>query len=417
MASYDVLVAGGGPAGAAAAITAGRLGAKTLLVERYGFLGGMATAGLVSPFMVSRSSSGETIMSPFFSEIVDRLRSRGAALSGELFSQPHIAFDPEALKNVLLEMSLEAGVKLSLHSLVTGAILRGNRFSGVVIDGKSGQFRAFSDVSVDSTGDADLAWMAKAPFVAGREGDGLMQPATLNFRVAGIDPEKMPERDELDSLFRKAVESGAVSVKRDKLLWFETTRPGELHFNVTRVTGVDGTSVSDLTRAEVVSRKQAEEVFAFLKAEVPGFESAYVSATGAQVGIRETRRIVGEYVLTGEDVTEGADFPDAIARCSYPVDIHDPKGKGTKFNPLTKPYSIPYRCLVPGKIEGLLVAGRSISADHVAQSSLRVMPTCFMLGEAAGAAAAQVAKARTVPRKADTARLVRQLREMGANYL
>jgi hypothetical protein len=413
----DVLVVGGGVAGFAAAIASARAGGRTILVERYGFLGGAATAGLVGPFMVSRSSSGEFIESPIFLEVIDELEARGSCLRGELFDQPHIAFDPEVLKTIILEKVLDAGVSLYLHSFAGGVILKEERFSGVTLESKSGQFRIFSKVTVDSTGDADLAWMSGAPFKIGREKDGLMQPATLFFRVGGVDASKMPAREEMDRIFLKARDDRRVNVPREKLLWFETTREGELLFNVTRVTGVDGTKVEDLTRAEVSGRKQVSEVFDFLKSEVPGFAGSHIVSVAPQIGIRESRRIVGEYLLTEDDVMRGADFPDVIAKCSYPVDIHDPKGKSTTFKPLTKPYDIPYRCLVPKRVENLLVAGRPISVDHVAHSSTRVMPTCMAVGEAAGIAAALSVKKKCSPKHVDVGAVQDVLAGLGANYV
>ncbi len=399
----DVLVAGGGPAGVAAAVAAARAGARTTLVERYGFLGGMASAALVNPFMVSRSGDGGLIMSPFFREIVSELERRKACASGELFGQPHIAFDPEELKSVLLGLCVSSKVSLLFHSDVNEVVLKENRFSGVDASFKSEQFRVLSRVSVDATGDGDLAFLAGAPHELGRPRDGAMQPATLYFRVGGVDGDRMPSREKMDEMFAAARNDGRVSVQKEKLLWFPTTRRGELTFNVTRITGVDGTRAEDMTRAEIEGRSQVEQIFGFLKCSVAGFESSYLSQVAPQVGVRETRRIIGEYVLTGEDVASGKMFDDSIAECSYPIDIHSPTGAGTTFKPLSRPYGIPYRCLIPKRIENLIVAGRPISVDHEAFSSTRVMPTCFATGEAAGIAAAFSVKSRVVPRKLDAA--------------
>jgi hypothetical protein len=405
----DVLVVGGGPAGTAAAVASARAGAKTTLIERYGFLGGMATAALVNPFMVSKTPAGELIMSPLFKEIIGELEKRKACVRGQLFGQPHIAFDPEELKSILLDLCNSSGIKLYLHSEVSEVVLRENRFSGVDVHFKSEQFRIMSKVAVDATGDADLAFLAGVPHELGRPQDGAMQPATLYFRAGGVDTSKMPSREKMDEMFVKARDEGRVKILREKLLWFETTRAGELNFNVTRIIGIDGTKVEDITRAEVEGRAQVEQLFAFLKDEMPGFGSSYILNVAPQAGIRETRRIVGEYVLTGEDVLSGVQFNDAIAKCSYPIDIHSPKGMGTVFKPLSKPYDIPYRCLIPKKIENLIVAGRPISVDYEAFSSTRVMPTCFAVGEAAGIAAAFSVKSRVIPRKLDVSFVQRAL--------
>jgi len=417
MLNCDVLVAGAGPAGFAAAIAAAREGVKVILIERYGFMGGMATAGLVNPFMLSRSESGEILMSPIFKEVVRKLKERSAALDGELFDQPHIAFDPEVLKSILFDMVSSSPIKLYLHSFVGGVILKENRLVGSIIEGKAGQFRIFSKVTIDATGDADVAWMSGAEYELGRPKDNLMQPATLNFRVGGVRVDIMPSREEMDKAFRLAKEEGRIKTEREKLLWFETTRAGELHFNVTRITRVDGTKVEDLTRAEVEGHKQADEIFNYLKTEVKGFEDSFIVSTAAQVGIRETRRIIGKYVLTKEDVLDGKSFDDEIAKCSYPIDIHDPKGKGTTFRPLTRPYGIPYRCLIPNKIENLIVAGRPISVDHEAFSSTRVMPTCMAVGEAAGIAASLSVKRKASPAKINAEEVRQFLVKFGANYI
>lgn len=413
----EVLVVGGGPGGVAAAIAASRGGAKTLLVERYGFLGGMATVGLVNPFMVSRFPSGELIMSPIFKEIIMRLKSRNAAKEGELFGQPHIEFDPELLKIILFDMVGEYKVQLSLHSFATGISAKDGRLTGIEIRTKSGQVKILACVTVDATGDADIAARSGAPYELGRDKDGLMQPATLNFRVGGVNTDKMPGREEINKLFLMARQEGRIKFEREKLLWFETTIPGELQINATRITGIDGTRAEDITCAEREGRDQVDQVFKFLKGEVPGFESSFIAKTATQVGIRETRRIIGDHVLTEDDVLSGRKFEDAIAKCSYPIDIHDPKGKGTIFKTLSKPYDIPYRCLIPKKVKNLIVAGRPISVTHEAFSSTRVMPTCFAVGEAAGIAAALSAKKKVDLRSLNVKDIQKILTGYGANYL
>ena len=401
-AQVDVLVVGGGPAGFAAAVAAARSGVKTLLVERYGFLGGMATAGLVNPFMVSRIE-GELNLQGIFGEVIDRLNAENAAQEGELFGQPHIVFDSEILKSILQEMVKESGAKPILHSLATGVILKDNILKGIAIENKSGQQRILSKVIIDATGDGDIAFMAGVPCETGRKEDGLAQPMTLNFRVGGVDTSRMPSRDEINRLYIKAKKDKEFSCPREKLLWFETIRAGELHFNTTRVPKRDGTKVEDLTAAELEARQQVMGLVRFLKNRVPGFENSYLLSTAAQIGVRETRRIKGEYVLTKDNILCGQKFEDAVARASYPIDIHNPEGEGTIFQPLPEGvyYEIPYRCLVPQKIDNLLVAGRPISVTHEALSSTRVMPTCMATGEAAGTAAAISAKKNIIPRKID----------------
>jgi len=407
----DVLIAGGGPGGLAAAVSAARNGADTLLVERYGFLGGMATAGLVNPFMTYWAGE-EQIIGGVLQEIVDRLTELGAYGKGS-----RTAFDPEAFKYVADRMCEDAGVKVLLHSFATDARISGGIIESVEIAGKSGKRTARARVFVDGTGDADLAFMAGARCEKGRAEDGLTQPMTLNFRVCRVDVPRIPPKAEFDELFNKAKAEGRVNCPRENVLYFLTTRDGEIHFNQTRIINSDGTSSEDLSRAEIEGRRQAWELLEFLRRDVPGFEQSDMLTSGPQIGVRETRRVIGEYVLTGDDVLSAGKFADCIARGSYSIDIHNPTGAGTliKRLPPGESYDIPYRCLVPLGIDNLLIAGRPISATHEAHSSLRIMPICIAIGQAAGTAAALSVKQKVAPRKLDVGLLQDTLRAQGAN--
>ena len=312
----DILICGAGPSGIAAAISAARLGAGVVLVEKYGFPGGMATAGLVNPFMVSKFE-GRDLVRGIFEEVVSSLRQKNAALDGELFGQPHIVFDPEVLKLLLLELLEKASVKTIYHSFVCGSIMKGDEIKGVVASTKSGDVRLFAKAVIDATGDGDVAALSGCAFELGREKDHLCQPATLNFRVSGVDEARMPLREQMDALYLEAKKKGSTRSPRENLLWFETTQKGTLHFNSTRIPRIDGTDVFDLSKAEIEGRKQVESLFEFLRSSVPGFGSSYISSVACQAGIRESRRIKGLYTLTAEDVTEGRKFEDAIARCNY----------------------------------------------------------------------------------------------------
>lgn len=411
----DIVVAGGGPAGVAAAIAAARLGGRVLLLERYGFLGGMATAALVNPFQISKIN-GQLIHRGIFLEVVEALQKHNAAIEGSLFGQHHIAFDHEELKFVLHHMVRNANVKLLHHVFVSGAIMQGDMVAGVQVESKSGGIRIFSKVVIDCTGDADVAVRAGAPFEKGRGGDGVLQPMTMNFNMAGVDMKRLPAREEQNKLFQEAKVSGRLTVPREKLLWFETTRSDEIHFNTTRVIRVDGTNVEDLTRAEMEGRLQVEEIVQFLKRCISGYENAHLSAIGPQIGVRETNRIVGEYVITEKDVWEGRKFDDAISSNAYPLDIHNPEGEGTVWKPLPEGvyYTVPYRALIPQKVEGILVAGRPISSTHEAHSSIRVMPHCMNIGEAAGIAAALAVKHRKRVHEVPASLIQEKLRENGA---
>ena len=409
-----VVVAGGGPAGVGAAVAAARMGARVTLAERYGFLGGMATVALVHPWMPF-SAGDKQLVGGVLQEVINRLRTHNAYRDTTQLGHRSHCFDPELLKRVLQELLLEAGVELRLHCFVVGAKKRQNTINGIVIESKSGREVLRGDVVIDCTGDGDVAARAGAPCEKGRAEDGFMQPMTLHFRMARVDVPRMPPREEINRLYDAAKEAGRVQCPRENVLWFETTRDDEIHFNTTRVVEVDGTSSLDLSKAEIESRRQAWEIAEFLQREVPGFEKAYLSVTGPQIGVRETRRIMGEYVITEEDVLGARKFEDGIALASYPVDIHNPRGAGTVIRhlPPGEWYSIPYRCMVPRDVDGLLVAGRPISSTHEAHSSVRVQPTCYAMGQAAGIAAAMAAAERIPPRAVDAQAVRAEIRNQG----
>jgi len=406
----QVLVAGGGPAGLATAVAAARKGAETVLIERYGFLGGMATAGLVNPFMAWHAG-GKPLVAGIFQEMLDGMK----ALGGYGGRGAGHAFDPEVFKLAADQMCQQAGAQVRLHTLLTGVQVEGRRITSITTESKSGAEKWSAQVWVDCTGDADLAFRAGVPCDEGREGDHLSQPMTLNFRMAGVKIARMPSRAEINRRFDKATAEGRVRCPRENVLWFHTTRPGVVHFNTTRVTGKSGVSADDLTEAEVEARRQAHELARFLVSDVPGFEKAYLQQSGVQIGVRESRRIRGEYTLTGDDVVQARKFPDGIARCNYPIDIHSPTGAGTLIREVPEGdwYEIPYRCLLPVGIDNLLVAGRCVSATHEGQSSLRVMAQCFAMGQAAGTAAAMAVERGCAPRDLAPEELRTALREQG----
>jgi len=405
-----VLVIGGGPAGIAAAVAAARRGTETTLIERYGFLGGMATAGLVNPFM-SWHIGRKPLVAGIFQEMLERMK----ALGGFGSRRARTAFDPEVFKLAADQICQEAGVHVRLHTLLTGVAVEEGRLAGVTTESKSGTEQWTAQAYVDCTGDGDLAFRAGVPCEEGRARDHLTQPMTLSFRMAGVKIARMPDRKEINRLFDKAKAEGRVHCPRENVLFFYTTQPGVVHFNTTRVTGRSGVNADDLTAAELEARRQAHELARFLISDVPGFEKAYLQQSGAQIGVRESRRIRGDYALTGDDVVQARKFPDGIARCNYPIDIHSPTGAGTVIRevPAGDWYEIPYRCLLPQGIDNLLVAGRCVSATHEGQSSLRVMPQCFAMGEAAGTAAAMAIQRTCKPRDLPADELRNALREQG----
>jgi hypothetical protein len=400
--SYDVIVVGGGPGGVCAAVGAAKEGAAALLIERYGFLGGMATAGLVNPFMPYKVK-GRRLTSAVFNELLDRLQRVGALAEGQ-----HV-FDDEQMKIVLDQMMADHGVDLLLHSTLTGVEMDGRRITRVQTAGKSGRIDLSGAMFIDSTGDGDLAALAGAPVEIGRAEDGLCQPMTLCFRIGGVSgaPPVGQLREELTALYLEAKVAGEVDNPREDILIFATMVPHIFHFNTTRVIQRDGTDTLDMTAAELEGRRQAFELFQLFRRRSPRFKDAYLVKMAAQIGVRESRRVMGDYVLDVSEVIEAAKFDDGIARSCYPVDIHSPSGEGTVIRhlPPHEFYEIPYRCLLPKGVDNLLIGSRCISATHEAHSSLRVMPVVAGVGEAAGIAAAWAVHGGISPREIDGAAL------------
>ena len=439
VAEADVLVVGGGPAGIAAAVSAGRNGARTVLVERFGFLGGNATAGLVGPFMTSYSLDGkQQLIRGVFEELVERAEALGGAIhpskvevgefSGFISYGHHkvTPFDPEAVKLVAAEMCLEAGVELRLHTFMVDTLVEEDGVGGVVVASKSGLEAIRAKVTVDCSADADIAARAGAAFHQRRESDGLTQPMTLFFRVANVDDERVkqyiadhPEDPRpFASVVRAARERDEFPIPREGIGLYRTPQPGIWRINTTRLQRLDGTKVLDLTRAEIEGRRQVMFLLKFFHERCPGLENCTLLDTAATIGVRETRRIVGEYTLTAEDLASGREFDDVIALCGYPIDIHSPTGSGGTMSPemfqMANVYQIPYRCLVPVEVDQLLVAGRCVSASHEALGAIRVMPPSFAMGQAAGTAAALAAAEGVPPRRVPIEWLQETLVERGA---
>lgn len=404
----DVLVAGSGPAGIGAALAAARYGVRTLLVERCGFIGGMMTGGLCACWC---GTAGGSIY-----------RSYRKALNNEHF------FDPEGAKLVAERWLTEAGCELLLHSVVADAIVKDDTVRGVVVENKSGRQALKAKVVIDCTGDGDVAARASVPFQKGRHSDGRMQPVTTYFTIGSTDPTQFGPcfdfHDEwtlrdgrvLQKVTWEAAVRGELPSTVGHLLLYPLPLPGEVLVNMTNVMDVDGTDGFDLTRAEIEARAQIEPIVAFLRKEVPGCEDAYLVRIASFVGVRETRRIEGDYTLTKHDILECTHFDDVIATGWAAVDIHAPTGHGsgtTRERPV-KAYGIPYRALLPRNRKNLLVAGRCISGTHEAMASYRMQPCCLAMGEAAGTAAAIAVEQGVSPRQVDVQRLQEQLRAQAA---
>jgi len=437
----QVIIVGGGPAGVVAAIASARNGAETLLIEKFGFLGGNATAALVNPIFVFHNSDGEQIIKGIAQEIIDRLIPLGGCVGhvedicGD--NPTMTPFDPEVMKYVLLEMAEESGVKLLLHSFFSDCIVRDSKIQAIIIENKSGRQSIEGKIYIDATGDGDVAYKAGVPYKKGRDGDGLTQPMTLMFKMGGIDLDRVKyfmdtyrdliqltaDSDKLKKAkaitllgLEKIIEEdrtvGEFPIPRARILLYSLPRGNEVIVNVTRIINADGTNVNDLTRGEIEGRKQARIVADFLKKHIWGFESSYILETPTQVGVRETRRILGEYILTEEDIAEERVFYDGIAKGCFAIDIHGPNDSGQIFTGSGKrTYNIPYRCLVPKGIDNLLVSGRCISTSHEALASVRVMATCMAMGQAAGTAAALSIINEVSPKKLDISLLQKTLRD------
>jgi len=438
----DVLIIGAGPAGLCAAIAAARSGVRALLIEQNACSGGMATAGLVGPFMTCYDKSGERmIIRGLFEEIVDRLVAKGGALhpsgipSGSAFTSwigpghSHVTpFEPEVLKTVADGMLRESGVRVLYHTRFVKALMEGNAVTGAVIHSKSGLQAVHARVIVDCSGDADVAADAGAAFELGRH--GTMQPATMFFRIGNVDSAKLEAeiRANLHAFHREngvnyrsfhwrvaeARAAGDWNLERVSIGMFRGVKPDEWSINTSRIMGVDGTDAESLTEAEMEGRRQAAEIFSFIRKYLPGCGNAVLLSTASTVGIRETRHVRGDHVLTVDDVLDGRVAEDSILLAANSVDVHG------RFGPLSNEYltirdgewyGVPYRCLLPLGIENLLVAGRSVSAESDAAGAVRVMPPCMGMGQAAGTAAAMAVRQGLLPRRLDAAALRTALRE------
>jgi hypothetical protein len=359
--------------------------------------------------------------------LLERLMAAGGAVAPSEQTGFVVPFDPEVFKVVALELLDEAGVQFLFHAFATD-VIGDRRPEGVVFETKSGPLVIKAQVVVDCTGDGDIAARAGAPFEVGRESDHQVQPMTLMFRMVELEraafaayvkahPEQWRGVHGLWDLIAAATAAGELDLPREDILFFATPHEREVSVNSTRVTGVLGTDVWDLTYAEWQSRRQLRQIAAFLQRYVPGFERAYVAQSGVHVGVRETRRIIGDYQLTAADVLEARKFDDVIARGAYPIDIHNPTGSGTilKRLPAGEAYDIPLRCLLPRGVDQLVLAGRCISGTHEAHSSYRVMPISMATGQAAGVCAALAARAGRTPRDIPMTDVQGELRRQGAN--
>lgn len=450
---FDVIVVGGGTAGVVAAVAAARNGARVLLVERNSFLGGVPTAAMVATFLTFHNMRGEQIARGIAQEIVDRLQRRGGVVEpGHLFNPYGNAysttpFDPDSLKLVMFELVREAGVKLLLNTSFVEPLMAGNTVRGVYLHNKGGTGLATARVVIDCSGDGDVAALAGAPWELGSP-NGKIMSMTLMFRMAGVDQRQLVQylKDHPDQflmgddpylkerinypeliskveslrdwpmltgffdLIKECQARGEFHGNRKRLVMYVTPNPNVVCINTSSVLNVDATNADQMTQATMDLHDQVHQLAAFFPKYVPGFQNAWMLDAAPMVGVRESRRIMGDYVLTKDDVIEAREFEDGIGKAAYCIDIHQGNGIITHyFIKDGQAFNIPYRCLLPQGIENLLVAGRCVSADSEAIGATREQVACMVQGQAAGTAAALAAQRGVTPRELSIAELRKAL--------
>ncbi len=426
MVTYDVVVVGGGISGVMSAITAARNGAKTLIIEQYGFMGGMLTNAGVGPMMTYHVGDRQVIKG-HTGELIDRLvekrKSPGHVLDTIGYTYTVTPFDVEGMKQELELMLLESGADILYHTMLCGVKVSDGKIECLTISNKAGLSEVNAKVYIDATGDGDLSAWAGVEFTKGRETDGACQPMTMNMKLSNVNieavkafvkenPEEFPflkgntkivdkaprlSISGYENIVKKGKEDGSLEFKTEAILFFETNNPGEVIVNSTRVRGLDSTNPWDLTKAEIEGRRQVRNLEEFLHTSVRGFENAVLLSTGPHIGVRGSRQIKGLYTLTLEDIVSAKTFDDVIAHGGYPVDVHHPDGNGEvvkeEDNITTGTmYSVPYRCLVNQQISNLITVGRCISASFEAQGAIRTTPIVGAIAEAGGVAASLAVK-------------------------
>lgn len=423
----DVVVVGGGPGGIGAAVAAAREGADVLLVEHYGFLGGMATAGEVNPFM-NNHLGGQSLDTGVFEDWLARILAYGGARKSSRIFDPYIA------RLAAEDLCVEAGVRLLYHHRTAHAETRDRRLDTLVLHSKSGLSAVKADTFIDSTGDGDVAALAGCRFEIGDEQHGHCQPMTLCFKLK-LDPravaddaeagdgdlyqQVMRQLDHIHEVYTRAQAEGRIDCPRENVLMFRGVDDDLVHFNTTRVIAKSSIDGRQLSEAEVQGRRQLRQLVDLLRDEVPVFRHCRIHSIAPQIGIRESRRIVGRNYVTFDDFKAGRRFEDAVARVTYMVDIHSPTGKGTQHVHLPKGqwYEVPWGCLLSADLDNLAIGSRCISVDHAVHSSVRVMAPVCSLGQAAGTAAGLARQRGVAVSEIEGRALRRTLIDRGRNLL
>ena len=406
MKKYDLIVAGGGISGIVASVSAAREGLSVLLIENSGNLGGAITKNLVYPFVQYKTYTTKTLLCDgIFTEIRERHEAYGDK-SWETFK---IIFD---------EMVSEAGVEVLFHGTVYEAIKEGRNITGLKVTTGFENLEVYGDFFIDATGDGNLIAMTGCDFQLGRERDSLCQPMTTCFRMGKVNLELFKEEfPVLQEKYKKLREDNKLINKRENILVFYGLGDDVIHFNSTRVVGHNPVDAFERSKAEILGRKQVGELIKFLKENSKAFENASLLSVAPGIGVRESRKLKGVYVINEKDLVEFKDFEDTIALGNYGIDIHNPSGAGTTQHHFKDEefYRIPYRSLLPKELDNMLVAGRCLSATHEAHSAVRIMPICACLGQAAGTAVSVAKKAGVNTHNVDVKLLQEKLKENGAN--
>lgn len=451
---FDIVICGGGISGAAAGISAARAGKNVLIADKYGYLGGMLTAGGVGPMMTFHAGNKQVVRG-ITGELIERLAARGKS-PGHIFDTTGYTytvtpFDAEAMKHELENMFLEAGGQILYHAVLSKATVQDNKLIKLCFVTKSECVKVEAEVFIDATGDAQLALMSGVSCVKGDNNNGICQPMTMNIKMGNVNIPRVREyikshieefpriEDDLNIVDRSerlsiggfvktlqaAIQSGEIGFDKDDVLFFETNHPGEVIVNTSRIKEFDPTDPWQLSKAEIEGRRQALMLERFLIRRIPGFEKAYLIHSGpGQVGVRSSRQIEGLYTLSHLDLIRGTKFSDTIAHGGYPIDVHEPKGGfSEEYLMLSKEdrhmrwghiYSIPYRCLLNNRVENLITVGRCISAEFLAQGAIRVSPIAGAIGHGGGAAAAIAVDKHILPHLVEPQEFRRLLCSQGA---
>ncbi len=442
---YDVVIIGGGIAGSLAAVASSRHGAKTLVVEESGFLGGSLTVCGTGPMMTFHAGSMQVIKG-LGDELIERLKAKnlspGHTVDSTGYTYTVTPFDAEGMKRELELMVTESGAEILFRAKLISADVKDGKAYSVTVSSLGWNLKINAKVFIDATGDAILLKLAGCPVESGRAKDGVNQPMTMNFKLSGVDiphiRQLMEDNVELfpflkkhpkgleknaarlsfsgfEDIMKHGMESGELDIDRDIVLCFETNNFNEVIVNMTRIHHLDPLNPFDISKAEMEGRRQVWEMYAYLRKHIPGFENALLLTSGPRVGVRSSGRMTGVYAITADDILSETKFDDGIACCGYPIDIHsDGAVTDSRFLRWGGYYSIPYRCLINNTVENIMAAGRDISCTFEAHASLRVSPCCTATGQAAGTAAAMAVNGNVSPLKVNTCELRKVLKEDGA---